>query len=258
MGEAGYIKLWRKMWSNPSLRKRPNHLSVWLWLLTNAAWNEETQVRFRNEVIILRKGQVTCGAHQIAEETGVAPSTVARVINCFENEKLIEKQTDNRCSLITVLNWEQYQGDEKQNEKQMRSKREADEKQMRTNKEDKNIRTKEDKNTITVPSERTEIVDEEEIEFRRFIPIASDVLRHEKTFSKEALTKWKARRKKFSALEITEAFKNLVNECDLWKIENNGFRPLSWWLHSDKRIEDMQVVHLKQPARGKNTGFVIS
>lgn len=250
------------MWDSPYMRN-PNYVSVWLWILSNATWKENSvRVTFKGKIITLQKGQLTCGAYQIAAETGVKRGTVERMLNVLKNEEQIEKQSDNRCSLITVKNWKQYQNNEEQNEEQMRNERGTDEEQMRTKEEGKNVRKKEGKNINTLMSSdddaNAEVVDEYEMEFRQFIPIASDVLKHEKTFSKEALTKWKARRKKFSALEITEAFKNLVNECDLWKIENNGFRPLSWWLHSDKRIEDMQVVHLKKPARGKNTGFVIS
>lgn len=94
-------------------------------------------------------------------------------------------------------------------------------------------------------SDKAEIVDPQEMEFREFIPFASKVLGHQKTFTRDALEKWRARRRKFSARDLAAAFANLRNEPDQWKIENNGHRPLSWWLKSDERIEEMQVCHLK-------------
>lgn len=91
----------------------------------------------------------------------------------------------------------------------------------------------------------SQIVDEMEMELRKLIPFASKVLGSEKTFTADALKKWKTRREKWSAHELAEAFANLSREPDRWKINNNGWRPLSWWLHSDARIEEMRNCHLK-------------
>lgn len=242
---SGWTKNWRKKWDNPTLKGRPNHILVWDWLLSFAEWREESKradVRFNGKVIKLNLGQLTCGSFQIAEYTGCAPSTIARVINDLVSEKLIEKQTDNRCSLITVINWELYQGDEKQ----MRNKRETDEKQMRTNKEDKKY--KNNKNTTDMSAfadERPEVINEIESELRKFLPFVSKILGSEKTFSIKALSKWKTRRLKYSARELAESFLNLQREPDLWKVKNNGWRPISWWLRSDEYILELQNCHLK-------------
>lgn len=68
---------------------------------------------------------------------------------------------------------------------------------------------------------------------------------NEKAPTDLARRKWETRRLKYPARKIAEAFANLVNEPDKWKINNNGHRPLAWWLHSDERIEDMLACHLK-------------
>lgn len=72
----------------------------------------------------------------------------------------------------------------------------------------------------------------------------------EKRLSPAARKKWLARRGTYSPQEIYQAFSNLLNEPDMWKIKNNGFRSLAWWLHSDERIEDMKNCHLKRGKRG--------
>lgn len=74
---------------------------------------------------------------------------------------------------------------------------------------------------------------------------SSGVFPSEKKGTGSARKKWKSRRSSYSAKDIKDAFSNLVNEPDKWKINNNGFRPLAWWLHSDDRIEDMLYCHLK-------------
>jgi uncharacterized protein YdaU (DUF1376 family) len=57
---------------------------------------------------------------------------------------------------------------------------------------------------------------------------------------------WAARRKNYSERELAQAFANLSNEPDRWKLEHNGSRPLAWWLKTDERIEDMKACHLKK------------
>lgn len=133
------------MWDNPSLFGRTNHLVVWGWLLDHVMWEEGARVRFKGAIIPLAPGQMTCGATQISLETGCAPSTASRVLNDLHNERLIERQTDNRCSLVTVLNWDRYQSDERQSENQVRGRREADERQMRVKEEDKKIEEKKER-----------------------------------------------------------------------------------------------------------------
>jgi len=146
MRRTGWTKNWRKKWDNPSLRGRINHLVVWDWIISNAEWNQEederAEVRFSGKIIRLQLGQLTCGSQQIATETGCAASTVRRVIAEFVDEHLLEQRTDHQCSLISVTNWGQYQGDDQPHEQRMISERATDDQRLSTKEEDKKIRTK--------------------------------------------------------------------------------------------------------------------
>lgn len=70
-----------------------------------------------------------------------------------------------------------------------------------------------------------EVVDEYEAELRKLIPFASDILGFPKLLTPEALTRWKGRRRRWSTRELAQAFANLRNEPDRWKIKNNGHPP---------------------------------
>ncbi len=142
------------MWDNPFIAGNPNRISVWMWILDNVEWEEGTKVKFKGETIELKKGQCTCGIYMIEKQTGVKAKTVHRVLNCLRNEKQIEKDTDMNCSLITVINWDQYQLNEKDSENEMRNKRETSEKPVRTKKEVKNNK-KERKLIIYRPETKT-------------------------------------------------------------------------------------------------------
>lgn len=94
----GWILLHKKIWDNPRFYKNPNALAVWVWLLTHCNQN----------------GVVTCGRRQIASECGVGESNVYRILKSFEtsyfeNEPLVNSQTNNRFSVITILKWKELQ-----------------------------------------------------------------------------------------------------------------------------------------------------
>ncbi len=124
----GWRKQWRKIWDNPLFKGYPNHFIVWSWILDHVVFEDGTKVRFKGNEIELKPGQLTCGALEIARETGCKLATIQRVTNKLAADGLIDKQTTNLCSLITVINWKQYQENDKQNDKQMINK-------MITNKE---------------------------------------------------------------------------------------------------------------------------
>lgn len=155
----GWIKLHRKLLENPMM-KIPAYRSVWLQLLLTAS-RGEYEVSFKGERITLLPGQLTVGAYQLAHETGVPRGTVERILRCFRNEEMIEEQKSNKCTLITILKWSQYQSSEEQNEEPVRNKRGTDEEQMRTNqegKEGKKERKKETEPILATPSDVAEKV----------------------------------------------------------------------------------------------------
>lgn len=94
----GWILLHKKIWDNPRFYKNPHALTVWVWLLTHCNQN----------------GVVTCGRKQIAGECGVGESNVYRILKSFEssyfeNEPLVNSQTNNRFSVITILKYKELQ-----------------------------------------------------------------------------------------------------------------------------------------------------
>lgn len=118
------------------------HLAIWTWLLLNVVW-KETDVLFQGKRFTLKAGQMTTGIKVIANELSISQSKVQRVLKFFETEKQIEQQTTTKCRLITVKNWEQYQENEKQNDKQLTNDWKTNDKQLTTKEDSKNIRIEE-------------------------------------------------------------------------------------------------------------------
>ncbi len=138
----GWLKLWRQTIENPYIFRDCEYFSIWIYLLIQAKF-EETPSRFNGKEIILKPGQFTIGRKQISAALKISESKIQRVLKVFENEHQIEQQTCNTNRLITIINWEHYQGNGQQNEPQMNSKRTTSEQQMNTPKEIKKERTKE-------------------------------------------------------------------------------------------------------------------
>lgn len=121
MNDNGWIKVHRKMLQNPVVWKDSDYVAVWLYLLLNAT-HKEYPVLFKGKKIMLQPGQLITGRYAITSSTGVESNKVYRILNFFESEQQIAKQRSSKNSLITLLNWDIYQNDEKQNEKQMQNK----------------------------------------------------------------------------------------------------------------------------------------
>ena len=133
----GWIKIHRKILDNPIVCKDSETISIWLYLLLNAT-HQEVPATFKGEKIILKKGQLITGIISISKKLVINKNKVQRTLKCFESDKQIEQQTSNKNRLITILNWEAYQGSDKQNDKQMINKWETNDKQS-DNKQECNI-----------------------------------------------------------------------------------------------------------------------
>jgi len=144
-GEGGWIKIHRNILKNPWMNNA-NVLGTWVYILLNVAYQPEDVV-FEGKRITLQPGQGLFKFNEMAKILGIPKSTLYRVIELFKSEKQIEKQSSPRNTLVTVVNWEKYQVNGKQIEKQMGNKWETNGKQMGNLPiNNKNIRIKEGKN----------------------------------------------------------------------------------------------------------------
>jgi hypothetical protein len=84
-----------------------------------------------------------CSRNTLSLKTGINESKIQRILKVFESEQMIEQQMNSKYRMISISNWNKYQGSEQVNEQQMNSKRTADEQQMNTNNNNKNDKNEE-------------------------------------------------------------------------------------------------------------------
>jgi len=133
---AGYIKLYRKLLDNPMFRNE-KLLKVFIWCLLKASYNVIEQV-VGLKTITLQPGQFVFGRQQAARELHMKEATLYRCIKWLEKEQIISIKSNNKFSVITVINWELYQLAESESNSKDDNKRTTKEQQMNTNNNIKN------------------------------------------------------------------------------------------------------------------------
>lgn len=114
----GWIKSYRAILDNPIVCKDADHYAVWGYLLHNAA-HTPTDAMFNGKRITLQPGQLITGRRKIAEMFRIDESKVRRILTLFESEQQIEQRPTNTSTLISVCNWEIYQGADQPNDQPM-------------------------------------------------------------------------------------------------------------------------------------------
>ncbi len=111
----GFVKLWRKT-RDSRIFQSEGLLKVWIWCLLKASHIERwVSIRTGRGTIeiLLKPGQFIYGRNSAAKELRMKPSTVRNRIQKLKNIENLDIQKDTHFSIITVKNWDTYQGNEK-------------------------------------------------------------------------------------------------------------------------------------------------
>lgn len=156
MANSSWLKLWRNVLQNPIIMKDSEYFMLWHILLCMAEY-EPTTAMLGGKPIMLKPGQLTTGRKQLSVNSGISESKVERILNAFETAHQIEQQKTNKNRLITIVNWEKYQGSGQQIRQQTNIHRTSTEQQVNTLEEYKNIRNKEIDGGFASPPEGGEL-----------------------------------------------------------------------------------------------------
>jgi hypothetical protein len=129
----GWYLIHRKIWDNPVVTKDPEYFMLWSYII-DRAYHSPKDIVWNGERITLQPGQFVTGRKQLARDLPINESKIYRILKKFKIEQQIEQQTSSASTIITVLNYTDYQ---KVNSK-LNSNRTATEQQLNTNKQLKN------------------------------------------------------------------------------------------------------------------------
>jgi len=111
--DRGYVKLWRKSldsrtWTNPEL------WHLWCWCLMKATHKETwVPLQIGNGIteIKLNPGQFVFGRKSASKELVQKPTSIYKRMLKLKNIGNCNIESNKHYSIVTVLNWESYQSD---------------------------------------------------------------------------------------------------------------------------------------------------
>ena len=104
----GWIKLHRKM-KHGGLFRNPRLLTLWLWLLLSAN-RKPHDFMWDNGIIHIKEGQLLTGREKLSEALNIPGTTLERLLTELEIMGNIGQQKTTKFRIITIVNWEIYQG----------------------------------------------------------------------------------------------------------------------------------------------------
>jgi hypothetical protein len=139
----GFIKFHRVIQDHP-IKKDHACFLLFFDLLADAEWKPGASVFFKGKEIKLQRGQLTRGRNQLAQSTGLPPSTVRNALKRLQSKwQIVDIKKDSQYSLITISNYNRYQCDDIKQDSKKDTGRTGTGQEVDTFEELKNVRTKE-------------------------------------------------------------------------------------------------------------------
>lgn len=108
--QGGFIKL-ERVFQDSVLMANGNEdlLKIWISFLFWAHWKDGADAQLNGIQHKLKRGQFMATQREIAAKLGWSRAKVERALSRFKTEQRIEQLTDHRSSIITIVNYSEYQ-----------------------------------------------------------------------------------------------------------------------------------------------------
>jgi hypothetical protein len=225
----GWVTIDRSIFEHPLFKGSPERFYAWSWIIANACW-KPTRHDIKGKIITLERGQICVGRERLAREFGWSESAVERFLTRLKTEQMIERETGQGRSILTICNYGKYQDLSGQTERETGQEIGQQSDSNRTAKEQGNHLTKE-KRKKDIPQAASNFFFEgvvirlTEIDYRRW----------EKAYSKLSFPSILQARDDWLATEADEAAKKK------WFISTSN------WLLNQQRAAPSAKPWLEQP-----------
>lgn len=190
----GYIKLYRKLLCNP-IFKNPYLLQLFIYCLLKANHSEGKAFYGADEIIIM-PGQFVTGRFELSAALGGNASSTYKRLKRLESLTMVGLQSNNKNTLVTVLNWESYQIDKKDLDNEVTADGQEKDNKVTTNGQQSNT----NKNGYKTKNEKNDIYTPEFEEFYKSYPNPQD---KQRTFKN-----WKTCLKSRTVSELMKSMEN--------------------------------------------------
>lgn len=115
MINSGWVKLYRKLMDNPIwLEERFTKGQAWVDLIMLSNF-ESRMVVCDGEKIVIERGQVFTSIVKLSKRWKWDRKTVSKYLVFLEKEGMIKKESDNKKTVITIINYSNFQGEKVRN-----------------------------------------------------------------------------------------------------------------------------------------------
>jgi len=112
----GYVKLWRKSMGGGWLTN-PKLWTFWCWCLMKAS-HKEYDLMVGCQKVHLMPGDFIFGLNKASEELEMSVRSIRTVFDFLKKSKNATSKTTNKFSVVSIVNWDVYQSNEIENDKQ--------------------------------------------------------------------------------------------------------------------------------------------
>lgn len=241
--DEGYIKLFRSM-TDWEWYKDSNTKAVFLHLLLNANWEDS---RYRGYEV--PRGSVVTGLHSLSESLGISIKSVRTALKHLKATGEVTIKTTNRFSIVSIANWEKFQGNIEEGASQMAGqvalKGQASGTQRATYKEYKeikNIRREEERETSLNPEEVQNLFNTICIFFKPCM-----------TIGKSSLPKIKTLGQQYTLDEIREVFERANNSKFLKGDNDRSWKATFDWIITPENFQKIMDGNYDNSEQQKST-----
>ena len=111
---------------------------MWTTMLIKAN-HKERNILFNGSLVRLKRGEFVFGRTKFSQETKTPVSKVRRLLELLKSDQMISQQKFNKYSIISILNYDQYQNINQQTDQQTASKPPANRQQTATDNNVNNV-----------------------------------------------------------------------------------------------------------------------
>lgn len=105
----GFIKLHRDL-INSDLWSDMNAMNVFIRLICYAHHSDNNgSIKLNGKQVYIKRGQLSISRNELATVLNMPPSTIRNVLTRLQRDNRLDIKSDNRTSLITILNYGKYQ-----------------------------------------------------------------------------------------------------------------------------------------------------
>ena len=132
----GWISIHRKL-TEHWIWKNEKYLKTWLWFLIRAN-HKGKKILIGAEIIDIERGQFITSINNICKETNLTAQNVRTLLKLLENDSMINKQSTNKLTKITICNYDSYQDTQQTDNKLITNEQQTDNKRVTTDNNDNN------------------------------------------------------------------------------------------------------------------------